>query len=237
MPRKHLIASGINKKQQQQAKVWMKCAKEIKAAAKSGGVNPEANPRLKAAIHRALQANLSRDSIERNINGASKEADKLKELTYEGYGPNGLAIIVKCLTDNENRTISNLRGYFSKLKGQITKPGAVKMLFDELGQFIIEKDKSDENKILETVMNYDVVDLKSDDEQAYELLVTPNAFFDVKNTLDHASINVFSSEIKLIPNSIVNLSEDENSLLERFESQCDDDDDILWVVHNLGEII
>ncbi|MDE6472947.1 MAG: YebC/PmpR family DNA-binding transcriptional regulator [Ureaplasma sp.] len=237
MPRKHLIASGINKKQQQQAKVWMKYAKEIKAAAKAGGPNPEANPRLKAAIHRALQANLSRDSIERNINGASKEADKLKELTYEGYGPNGLAIIVKCLTDNENRTISNLRGYFSKLKGQITKPGAVKMLFDELGQFIIEKDKADENNILDIVMEYDIIDLKNDDEQAFELLVSPNAFFDVKNVLDQNNIPVFSSEIKLIPNSVINLNESENALLERFENQCDDDDDVLWVVHNLGEII
>ncbi|RCT49462.1 YebC/PmpR family DNA-binding transcriptional regulator, partial [Ureaplasma parvum] len=98
MPRKHLIASGINKKQQQQAKSWMKSAKEIKAAAKMGGPNPEANPRLKVAIERALNNNLSRDSIERNINGASKDADNLKELTYEGYGPNGLAIIVRALT-------------------------------------------------------------------------------------------------------------------------------------------
>jgi len=118
----------------------MKCAKEIKAAAKMGGPNPEANSRLKVAIERALNNNLSRDSIERNINGASKDIDNLKELTYEGYGPNGLAIIVRALTDNEQRTISAIRGYFSKLQGQIAKPNSVSMLFNECGQLLINKE-------------------------------------------------------------------------------------------------
>ena len=85
----------------------MKCAKEIKAAAKVGGPNPDANPRLKAAIKRALQNNLSRDSIQKNINGASKDSESLKEIFYEGYGPKGIAIIVKALTDNEQKTLVN----------------------------------------------------------------------------------------------------------------------------------
>jgi UPF0082 protein UPA3_0303 len=105
-----------------------------------GGPNPEANSRLKVAIERALNNNLSRDSIERNINGASKDIDNLKELTYEGYGPNGLAIIVRALTDNEQRTISAIRGYFSKLQGQIAKPNSVSMLFNECGQLLINKE-------------------------------------------------------------------------------------------------
>ena len=159
MPRKHLIASGINKKQQQQSKIWMKCAKEIKAAAKVGGPNPDANPRLKAAIQRALQNNLSRDSIQRNINGASKDLDVLKEIYYEGYGPKGIAIIVKALTDNEQRTISNVRGYFSKLHGEISKPNSVKILFNEYGVFLINKDQIDENKLLELVIDFNIIDL------------------------------------------------------------------------------
>ncbi len=245
MPRKHLIASGINKKQQQQAKVWMKCAKEIKAAAKMGGPNPEANPRLKAAIDRALQANLSRDSIQKNIQGANKDADKLVELVYEGYGPNGLAIMVKVLTDNENRSISALRGYFSKLKGQISKPNSVKMIFSELGQFIIEKSKATDESILEAIAeasnvnDSDIVDLKDDDETAYELLVEPKAFFDIKEVLTNKGIELYNAEIKLIPdsNSLVDLNEEQYALLERFIESCEDDDDVQWVVHNLNEVL
>ena len=93
MPRKHLIASQTNKKQQSQAKLWQKLAREIRAAVKVGGPNPEANPRLKSAINKALQNNLSRDSINRNINGGNKDTEKLENLEYEAYGPNGLQII------------------------------------------------------------------------------------------------------------------------------------------------
>lgn len=237
MPRKHLIASGINKKQQQQSKIWMKCAREIKAAVKVGGPNPEANPRLKAAIARALQNNLSRDSIQRNISGADKDAATLKEVTYEGYGPKGLAIIVKALTDNDQRTISNVRGYFSKLHGEISKPNSVMMLFDEYGQIIMEKDSSlSEDSILEAVLDYDVVDLRQDDT-AFELLVQPKDFFDAKQALENANIKIVDANIKLIPNSTVDITEEDDQKLERFIEQCEDDDDVQWVVTNVGDIL
>ncbi|GAA5414752.1 YebC/PmpR family DNA-binding transcriptional regulator [Ureaplasma ceti] len=237
MPRKHLIASGINKKQQQQSKIWMKCAREIKAAVKVGGPNPEANPRLKAAIVRALQNNLSRDSIQRNISGADKDAASLKEVTYEGRGPKGLAIIVKALTDNEQRTISAVRGYFSKLHGEISKPNSAMILFDEHGQIIIEKTADlTEDKILETVLDFDVVDLRQD-ETAFELLVTPETFFDAKQALEDAGIAIAEADVKLIPNSTVDITEEENEKLERFIEQCEDDDDVQWVVTNLGDIL
>lgn len=245
MPRKHLIASGINKKQQQQAKVWMKCAKEIKAAAKVGGPNPEANPRLKAAIDRALQANLSRESIQKNIQGANKDTNKLSELIYEGYGPNGLAIMIKVLTDNENRSISSLRGYFSKLKGQISKPNSVKMIFSELGQIVIEKTKASYDNLLELIslcpnlQSDDIVDFKDDDENAFELLTSISAFYIVKDYLIENNIELYSAEIKMIPNSssLVNINQEQYALLERFINSCEDDDDVQWVVHNLNEVL
>lgn len=237
MPRKHLIASAINKKQQQQSKLALKCVKEIKAAVKVGGINPEANPRLKAAISRALDNNLTRDTIQRNI-ANSKDADNLKELTYEGYGPRGLAIIVKTLTDNEQRTISNLRGYFSKLHGEISKPNSVKMLFDEYGQFIIaNNNKITEDDILEMTLNYNVVDLKHDDS-AFELLVQPVDYFDVKQIMnDNTQVELLSSEVKLIPNAYVDINEQEDIALQKFIASCEDDDDIQWVVTNVGDII
>lgn len=226
MPRKHLIASSINKKQQQQSKVALKCVREIKAAVKVGGPNPEANPRLKAAISRALENNLTRETIQRNISNC-KDSEVLKELMYEGYGPRGLAIIIKALTDNEQRTVSNIRGYFSKLKGELSKQNSVKMLFNEYGQFIIAKnDQISEDKILELTLNYNVVDLQHD-ESAFELLVMPEDFYNVKNLLtENSNLQILSSEIKLIPQTFVDVTEAEDALLQRFIDTCEDDDDI-----------
>lgn len=237
MPRKHLIASSINKKQQQQSKVALKCVREIKAAVKVGGPNPEANPRLKAAISRALENNLTRETIQRNISNC-KDSEVLKELMYEGYGPRGLAIIIKALTDNEQRTVSNIRGYFSKLKGELSKPNSVKMLFNEYGQFIIAKnDQISEDKILELTLNYNVVDLQHD-ESAFELLVMPEDFYNVKNLLnENSNLKILSSEIKLIPQTFVDVTEAEDALLQRFIDTCEDDDDIQWVVTNVGDIL
>lgn len=237
MPRKHLIASSINKKQQQQSKVALKCVREIKAAVKVCGPNPEANPRLKAAISRALENNLTRETIQRNISNC-KDSEVLKELMYEGYGPRGLAIIIKALTDNEQRTVSNIRGYFSKLKGELSKPNSVKMLFNEYGQFIIAKnDQISEDKILELTLNYNVVDLQHD-ESAFELLVMPEDFYNVKNLLtENSNLKILSSEIKLIPQTFVDVTEAEDALLQRFIDTCEDDDDIQWVVTNVGDIL
>ncbi len=235
MPRKHLIASGINKKQQQQAKLWMKCAKEIKAAAKIGGPNPEANPRLKAAIVRALQNNLSRDSIQKNISGASKDASTLKELFYEGYGPNGMGIIIKALTDNEQRTISAVRGYFSKLHGNIAKPNSVMMLFDELSEFVIDKAEYNEDQILEATMENEIIDLV-DDEDCYILTAKPSQFVPVNDALEKAGIKCLSAEVRYIPQSTVQIADDQKPLYERFIAQCDDDDDIQWVVTNCDNV-
>ena len=216
MPRKHLIASGINKKQQAQAKMWMKCAKEIKAAAKIGGPNPEANPRLKTAIARALQNNLSRESIEKNINGANKDASSLKEIYYEAYGPNGMAILIKVLTDNEQRSVSAIRGYLSKLNGQLAKPNSVKMIFDELGEFILDKQKTNEEEILNCTIMY----------------CKPNLFFAIKEEIEKNNIPIFSAEIKYVANQYVSINDEYKEKYERFINSCDDDDDIQWVVTN-----
>lgn len=234
MPRKHLIASGINKKQQQQAKIWMKCAKEIKAAAKIGGPNPEANSRLKVAIERALNNNLSRDSIERNINGASKDIDNLKELTYEGYGPNGLAIIVRALTDNEQRTISAIRGYFSKLQGQIAKPNSVSMLFNECGQLLINKETKSLDEWFEILIDQSIIDINEDDK-IIEILVKPEDFSTVKLILEKNNADIKSAEIKLIPNDFISLDEYARERLVRFVNACENDDDISWVITNYEE--
>lgn len=243
MPRKHLIASGINKKQQMQAKIWMKLAKEIKAAAKVGGPNPEANPRLKAAIDKALQNNLSRESIDKNINGSQKDASALMDLEYEGYGPNGLGVIVKALTDNENRTVSALRGYFTKLDGKIAKQNSVKTNFNYSGEIILDKENLTEDKLMEVIFNIietlnateEPIENTIENEDCFQVITNPKYFYKIRDEIQK-ELKVISSEIKYIPNDYVNLSQDEFNKLERFLNQCEDDDDIQWVITNFGEV-
>ncbi len=236
MPRKHLIASGINKKQQQQAKTWMKLAKEIKAAAKVGGPNPEANPRLKAAIDKALENNLSRDSIQRNINGPDKDSAQIVDVEYECYGPNGLAIIVKALTDNQNRTLSNLRGYLNKLPGEISKPNSVKMLFDYKGEILIEKESYSEDDVLNKILECEMDDLVEMDN-CFQIITSEGAFYNTRDFIKNAGFKIIESAVKFIPNSYTDLNTEQVQKLERFLDSCEDDDDIQWVVNNFGEEI
>jgi len=235
MPRKHLISSGINKKQQQQAKIWMKCAKEIKVAAKMGGINIEANPRLKKAVIRALSFNLSRDSINRNIEGAIKDKNNLRESFYEGYGPNGIAIIIKVLTDNELRAISAIRGYFSKLKGQLAKPNSVMNIFEELGEFIFDKKNYSQDDILEATLECNIKDI-IEDEEAIIIYCEIDDFENVKEILDNKKIAIHNSEIKYIPDHYSQIGADNINLYNRFIANCEDNDDILWVISNAEEI-
>lgn len=236
MPRKHLIASGINKKQQQQAKLWMKLAKEIKAAAKVGGPNPEANPRLKAAIDKALENNLSRDSIEKNINGTTKDASQLVDVEFECYGPNGLAIIIKAVTDNNNRLLSSVRGYLNKLPGEISKPNSVKMLFDYKGEIIIEKENLSYDDVFEKILDLDIDEL-FELENCFQIVVSENVFNNCNEAIKNKGLKIIDSGIKYIPNSYVDLDKSYVEKLERFISMCDDDEDIQWVVTNFGEEI
>lgn len=249
MPRKHLIASGINKKQQSQAKIWNKLAKEIKAAAKVGGPNPEANPRLKAAIDKALQNNLSRESIDRNINGASKDKNNQIDYLFEIYGPKGLAIIVMGLTDNQNRLLSSLKGYLSKLKADIATPNSVKMNFKYCGEIIIPLTKSTEQERKLEANNYELLilehcmELGIDDidivvnDDCLQVLTSPKDFYIVRDKLNSINLNLVASEVKYIPNDYIDLDSENYEKLTRFLDSCQEDDDIQWVVTNFGEVI
>ncbi|MDE5553475.1 MAG: YebC/PmpR family DNA-binding transcriptional regulator [Malacoplasma sp.] len=251
MPRKHLIASGINKKQQSQAKIWNKLAKEIKAAAKIGGPNPESNHRLKAAIDKALQNNLSKESIEKNIKGASQDKNNQTDYLFEAYGPKGLAIIVQGLTDNQNRLISSLKGYLSKLKAELATPNSVKINFRYCGEILVSVNGKNEKEIEEEKNNLDLLivetlvdknlDLEIYDiianEDCIQILVNPNHFYQLRDLLKNIDIKIIQSEIKYIPNDYVDLDKENFEKLERFLNSCEEDDDIQWVVTNFGEIL
>ncbi|MDE7434172.1 MAG: YebC/PmpR family DNA-binding transcriptional regulator [Mycoplasmoidaceae bacterium] len=209
----------------------------MKAAVKVGGPNPEANPRLKAAIEKALSKNLSRDSIERNINGSQKDQTELVNLQYECYGPNGIQIIVEALTDNPNRTASNLRGYLSKFDAEIAKANSVKMFFDKYGVITIVKDaNTDLDKIMECTLEFKIVDI-IEYEDAFEVLTEPDDFYKTKDALKNQGFNVFEADIKMVSQSKINsLPEKIKEKYDRFIASCEDDDDIQSVVTNYEEL-
>jgi YebC/PmpR family DNA-binding regulatory protein len=192
-----------------------------------GGTNLEANPRLKAAVDKALQNNLSRDSIERNINGSQKDNSELSVKEFECYGPNGLQIVISALTDNVNRTISNINGYLSKLHGNIAKPNSVKIFFDNVGYLVIYKqDNITVDNILELTIDYNVVDVV-EQEDSYEIKTTPVDFYKVKDVLVKNGLKIFDGEIKLIPQNTITIeNDDDKQRLERFINACEQDDDI-----------
>ncbi len=236
MPRKHLIASQTNKKQQAQAKMWQKLAREIRAAVKVGGPNPEANPRLKSAINKALQNNLSRDSINKNINGCNKDTEKLETLEYEAYGPNGLQIIISVLTDNPNRSAGNIRGYLNKFNAKIAKPNSVKSFFEEKGYVIVpKKPNTSIDSLLELTMSNKVLDIL-EQEDCFEIYVEPSDIYKTVDNLKNNNIEIFLSEIKFFSNQKVSkLDEKIKQKLFDFINSCDDDEDIQWVVTNFEE--
>ena len=234
MPRKHLIASQTNKKQQSQAKMWQKLAREIRAAVKVGGPNPEANPRLKQAVQKALANNLSRDSINKNINGSNVDKESLETLEYEAYGPNGLQIIINCLTDNPNRAAGNIRGYLSKLNGKLARPNAVKTFFDNKGHIIVVKTNNvSVDFLMEITMAYNILDIL-EQEDCFEIYTAPSDFYQVLEELKKNNVQIFSQDLKLFPQQTVNTVEDKEKY-DRFISSCEDDDDVQWVVTNYVE--
>lgn len=236
MPRKHLVATQTNKKQQMQAKIWQKLAKEIKAAVKVGGPKIDANPRLKAAVDKALQNNLSKESIERNINGNQKDNVVMNQLQFECYGPEGIQIIIGALTDNVNRTISSLNGYLSKLHGTIAKTNSVRIFFENLGDIIVIKNSNiNVDKLMELTLDYKIVDIIELDD-CYEIKTIPTDFYNVKDLLIKNNIQIFEAEIKLIANeTIKKISDDSKQRLERFVDSCENDDDMQWIVTNYDE--
>ena len=236
MPRKHLIASQTNKKQQNQAKLWQKLAKEIHAAVKVGGPNPEANPRLKSAIQKALVNNLSRDSINRNINGSNKDNDKLESFEFEAYGPNNLQIIIHALSDNINRVTANLNGYLNKLNGKFSKPNSVKIHFNNMGHIIVAKSPNiNLDNIMEITLENKIIDI-IEQEDCFEIFTDPQDVFNTVDNLNKSSLKIFNYETKLFPEEkLTSLDDVTKQKLQNFINACENDDDIQWVVTNFYE--
>ena len=220
-------------------KIFTILGREIAVAVKEGGPDPANNYKLAQVIAKAKSNNMPKDTIERGIKKAAGDAGNVNYefVTYEGYGPNGIAIIVNALTDNKNRTASNVRSAFTKGQGSIGTPGCVSFMFDEKGQIIIDKEECDMDADDLMMIALDAgADDFNEEEDSFEILTAPDAHPAVEAALKENGIELASSEVTMIPQNYVELT-DETAIknLQKTLDLLDDDDDVQSVYHNWDE--
>lgn len=220
-------------------KVFTIIGREIAVAVKEGGADPENNSRLRDVIAKAKANNMPNDTIDRGIKKAAGDAASVnyEYVSYEGYGPNGIAIIVDALTDNKNRTAANVRSAFTKGNGNVGTQGCVSFMFDKKGQIIIDKEECDmdSDELMMVALDAGAEDF-SDEEDSYEILTSPEDFTVVCQELEKAGIQMASAEVTMIPQTWVDLTDD-NSIksLQKTLDMLDEDDDVQAVYHNWNE--
>ena len=232
------IGNIINKKGKQdakRAKIFTKHARAIAVAAKEGGGNPDYNAALKTAIEKAKADNMPNDNIDRAVaKGAGAGANENYEtIVYEGYGPGGVAVIVETLTDNKNRTAGNVRYYFDKNGGNLGTSGCVSFMFDNKGQILIEaNDDVSEDELMEAALEAGAEDFITE-EDGYEVVTAPEDFAAVRDELKAKGYEFISADVKLIPQTTTELT-DETMLknMNKLVDMLEDDDDVQNVYHN-----
>lgn len=220
-------------------KIFTVIGREIVVAVKEGGADPENNSRLRDVIAKAKANNMPNDTIDRGIKKAAGDASSVNYefVSYEGYGPNGTAIIVDALTDNKNRTAANVRSAFTKGYGNVGTPGCVSYMFDKKGQIIIDKEECgmDADDLMMTALDAGAEDF-SEEEDSYEVITAPDDFSAVREKLEEAGITMVSAEVTMIPQTWVELT-DETAIknLQKTLDLLDEDDDVQAVYHNWDE--
>jgi YebC/PmpR family DNA-binding regulatory protein len=220
-------------------KIFTKLGREIAVAVKEGGADPNSNSRLKDIIAKAKSNNMPNDTIERSIKKAAGDANAVNYETviYEGYGPNGTAIIVEALTDNRNRTSGNVRNAFTKGNGNVGAQGCVSFMFDRKGQIIIDKEECDlkADDLMMLALDAGAEDF-SEEEDSFEILTNPDDFSAVRESLEKSGIPMAQADITMIPQTWVELK-DENDIkmMNRILDLLDEDDDVQEVYHNWDE--
>ena len=220
-------------------KIFTVIGREIAVAVKEGGPDPDNNSRLRDVIAKAKANNMPNDTIERGIKKAAGDADSVnyEQITYEGYGPNGTAIIVKTLTDNKNRTASNVRNAFTKGCGNVGTPGCVSFMFDEKGQIIIAKEdcEMDADDLMMMALDAGAEDFNEEDD-SFEVLTTPEDFSAVREALEKEEIPMADASVTMIPGTMVELtSEEDIKSIQKTLDLLDEDDDVQEVYTNWDE--
>ncbi|MBO8128691.1 MAG: YebC/PmpR family DNA-binding transcriptional regulator [Peptococcaceae bacterium] len=218
--------------------IFTKISREIVVAARQGGGDPDANPRLKAAIQRAKEANIPNENIQRAIKKATGELDggsNYEEYIYEGYGPNGVAVLVRTLSDNRNRTTPEIRHIFSKHGGNLGEAGCVAWIFEAKGLIIVDKSKTEltEDDLILMALDAGADDLTAA-EDSYEIITTPDLFHQVKEKLESEGVPVAAAELTMIPKNTVEVGEEDRAKVERLVEALENHDDVQEVYTNVS---
>lgn len=216
-------------------KIFTRLGKELMVAVKEGGPDPNNNSKLRDVIAKAKSNNMPNDTIDRSIKKAAGDANaaNFTAITYEGYGPNGTAIIVETLTDNKNRTASNVRNAFTKGGGNVGTPGCVSFMFDTKGQILINKEECsmDSDELMMLALDAGADDFN--DEDAFEILTNPDDCGTVREALEKAGLKLDQAEVTMIPQTWVELTDPADiKQMNRILDLLDDDDDVQAVYHN-----
>ena len=231
----HNIQAKKGKADAQRGAVFTKIGREIAIAVREGGANPESNGKLRDIIAKAKANNMPNDNIQRSIKKASGELSNVvyEEITYEGYAPGGVAVIVDCISDNRNRTASDVRHCFAKYGGNLGTTGSVGFMFDERGVLVVEKTPgSDEDEMMMTALDAGAEDVNVE-EDVYEILTAPNDFSAVREKLEQQGLTFLSAEVQKIPQNTVEVSDPET--VEKIQKMLDlleENDDVQNVFHN-----
>ena len=214
-------------------RIWTRVVREIMVAARQGGGDPSANPRLRLAIDKAKAANMPADTIKRNIDKATGnlEGVNYEEIRYEGYGIGGAAIIVDTMTDNKVRTVAEVRHIFSKYGGNMGTEGSVAFQFKHVGQIILAPGTS-EDQVMDVALEAGADDVITGDDGAIEVLTAPGAFEAVRNALDAAGLKPEVAEVTMRPENTIELAGDDGARMQKLLDMLEDLDDVQDVFHN-----
>lgn len=215
-------------------KIFTKILKEITVAAKAGGGDPDANPRLRLAITTAKSNNMPMDNINRAIKKGTGELEGVnyEEMNYEAYGPHGVAVIIECLTDNKNRTVADLRHIISKNGGNMGESGSVAWMFERKGVFSIKKSVIGEDDLMEIVLEAGADDLKSEDDEYYEVISAVEKFDEVRKTLEAKNIEIDEASLQYLAKDMIDKDGKEAEDVIKFVEAIEDNDDVQNVFSN-----
>jgi YebC/PmpR family DNA-binding regulatory protein len=215
-------------------KIFTKIIKEITLAARLGGGDPEANARLRQAILAAKDENMPKDNIERAIKkgtGTGADAVAFEEVTYEGYGPGGAAVLVEVMTDNKNRTVAEVRHIFSKHGGNLGENGCVAWIFEKKGTIVLDKKSVSEDELMELALEAGAQDVR-EEENEFEIITDPASFEEVKDAINQRKIKYIEAKISLIPQNTVKLEAGKAEQMLKMMEKLEDNDDIQNVYAN-----
>jgi len=214
--------------------LWTRLLKEVTVAARLGGGDPDGNSRLRVAVQEAKSSNCPSDNIERAIKRGSGELEGVsyEEVTYEGYGPGGAAILVEAVTDNRNRTVAEIRHAFSRNGGSLGESGCVAWMFDKRGYLAFEKDSMNEERFMELALELEVDDLSSS-EEAYELFTTPEGYLAAREAVAAGGVELAAGEISMTPKNQVDLSEEHERTVVKLIEALEELDDVQNVWSNV----